>query len=106
MPELFNQQRLPDVHALNQLDRKAYSFFRRKGLLDPDFLQLLSHIVIGTLLSKLVPFLYGPKVKLLQLGTTTPYAEIMAAINRDSKIGLGMVVVLGLAVAAKLSGLL
>ncbi len=29
-----------------------------QGPLDPDFLQLLSHVVVGTILNKLLPFLY------------------------------------------------
>lgn len=30
-----------------ELDRMAYSFFRKKGLLDPDFVALLAHVVLG-----------------------------------------------------------
>jgi hypothetical protein len=53
------------MHALNELDAKAYSFFRRRGLFDKDFMQLLSHVLVGTILSKIVPFLYGePRVVL------------------------------------------
>jgi 2-polyprenyl-6-methoxyphenol hydroxylase-like FAD-dependent oxidoreductase len=28
VPQMFSQRRLEDVHALNELDAKAYSFFR------------------------------------------------------------------------------
>ena len=43
----FTDARLADMHALNELDAKAYSFFRRKGLFDKDFMQLLSHVLVG-----------------------------------------------------------
>eukprot|EP00955_Chlamydomonas_euryale_P054307 355782-Chlamydomonas_euryale.AAC.2 len=42
----------PALAGLYEIDRKAFSFFSRKGPLDPDFLQLLSHVVLGTVLSK------------------------------------------------------
>lgn len=40
--------------------------------------------MLGTLLSKIVPFLYGAKPALLKLGTTIRYSEITAAVRRDS----------------------
>ncbi|KAG2495591.1 hypothetical protein HYH03_006191 [Edaphochlamys debaryana] len=91
VPPAFDAARLADAHALCELDRKAYSFFRRKGPLDPDFLQLLSHVILGTILSKIVPFLYGSKPKLLQLGSGIPYSSITRAVERDSKIALVLV---------------
>ncbi|EFJ43553.1 flagellar-specific protein Ssa14 [Volvox carteri f. nagariensis] len=93
VPRIFNDNRLADVHSLYELDRKAYSFFRRKGPFDPDFLQLLAHVILGTLLSKIVPFLYGPKPALLRLGSGIPYSQITAAVQRDAKLA----VVLGVA---------
>jgi len=83
VPNTYDEMRRADAHGLYEIDRKAFSFFSRKGPLDPDFLQLLSHVVLGTVLSKLVPFLYGDKPKLLQLGTA-PYGEILAAVQRDA----------------------
>lgn len=91
VPEAFTRARTADAHALYEIDRKAYSFFRRKGPLDPDFLQLMSHVVVGTILSKIVPFFYGPKPALLKLGSLTPYSEILSAIRRDSTLLLVMV---------------
>ncbi len=71
--------------------------------MDPDFLQLLSHVVLGTVLSKIVPFLYGNKPALLKLGTTTPYADIVRAVRRDS-FAAALVAGVGLLVlAAKLA---
>ncbi|GLC46748.1 hypothetical protein PLESTF_000431900 [Pleodorina starrii] len=93
VPQRFNDDRLADAHSLYELDRKAYSFFRRKGPLDPDFLQLLAHVILGTILSKIVPFLYGPKPALLRLGSGIPYSQITAAVQRDAK----MAAVLGIA---------
>eukprot|EP00879_Flechtneria_rotunda_P010233 GHRR01010699.1.p1 GENE.GHRR01010699.1~~GHRR01010699.1.p1 ORF type:complete len:574 (+),score=201.61 GHRR01010699.1:88-1722(+) len=84
VPQRFTAARLADMHALNELDAKAYSFFRRRGLLDPDFLQLLSHVVLGTILSKIVPFLYGNKPALLKLGSNIRYSTVIAAVRRDS----------------------
>jgi len=52
VPQMFSAARLPDAHALNHLDRAAYAFFRRRGLVDLDFLKLLSHVLLGTVLSK------------------------------------------------------
>ena len=51
-------------------------FNRRRGLLDTDFLALLAHVLLGTLLSKVVPFLYGAKPALLQLGAGLPYSKV------------------------------
>lgn len=114
VPAAFTSARLADAHALQEVDRLAYSFFRcvvvwgagrwkrcgcwwerltwgaaakstapgpnacpppththaqrRKGIFDPDFLALLSHVVLGTILSKIVPFIYGARPALLQLG--------------------------------------
>lgn len=75
---------------------------RRKWLGDPDFLQLLSHVLLGTVLSKLLPFLYGAKPALLKLGTTTPYSKISAAVKRDSLMAAAGVIVLGLWLSLKL----
>ncbi|GIL95578.1 hypothetical protein Vretimale_1533 [Volvox reticuliferus] len=88
VPKRFNDDRLSDAHSLYELDRKAYSFFRRKGPFDPDFLQLLAHVILGTLLSKIVPFLYGPKPALLRLGSGIPYSQITAAVQRDAKLAV------------------
>lgn len=38
----------------------------------------------GTVLSKLVPKLYGPKPALLSLGSTTPYSVIYSSVQRDA----------------------
>lgn len=103
VPQLFTSARLADMHALNELDAKAYSFFRRRGLLDPDFLQLLSHVLLGTILSKLVPFLYGPKPALLKLGSTTPYSTIIAAVKRDSLMAAVGFAALGVWLSFKLA---
>eukprot|EP00877_Chromochloris_zofingiensis_P014865 jgi/Chrzof1/9632/Cz04g10110.t1 len=102
VPPLFSETRLADVHALNELDSKAYSFFRRRWLLDPDFVQLLSHVVLGMLLSKIVPFLYGDKPALLKLGSTTPYSTIRKAVARDSLAAAVGVTVLALWLIVKL----
>uniref|UniRef100_A0A383WAT6 FAD-binding domain-containing protein n=1 Tax=Tetradesmus obliquus TaxID=3088 RepID=A0A383WAT6_TETOB len=103
VPQLFTSARLADMYALNELDAKAYSFFRRRGLLDPDFLQLLSHVLLGTILSKLVPFLYGPKPALLKLGSTTPYSTIIAAVKRDSLMAAVGFAALGVWLSFKLA---
>lgn len=76
---------------------------RRRGLLDPDFLQLLSHVLLGTILSKLVPFLYGPKPALLKLGSTTPYSTIIAAVKRDSLMAAVGFAALGVWLSFKLA---
>lgn len=96
VPAKFDALRKPDAHGLYEIDRKAFSFFRRRGPLDPDFLQLLSHVILGTVLSKIVPFLYGSKPKLLELGSA-PYSEILAAVKRDS---LGAAIIVAGLVAA------
>lgn len=69
---------------------------RRRGPFDPDFLQLLSHVLLGTILSKVVPFIYGAKPALLKLGTTTRYSEITAALRRDSLLAAVAFAALGL----------
>jgi len=103
VPGMFSRRRLEDVHALNELDAKAYSFFRRRGPFDPDFLQLLSHVVLGTILSKVLPFLYGAKPALLQLGSTTPYSQITKAVARDSTAAAVGAAALGLWLLLKLA---
>lgn len=65
---------------------QAFSFFSGRGLLDPDFRQLMSHVALGFLLSKIVPFLYGPKPAIMKLGSNTRYSEILASVNRDSAV--------------------
>jgi hypothetical protein len=35
-----------------------------------------------------VPFLYGPRPKLLTLGSTTPYRHILADVRRDARAAL------------------
>jgi hypothetical protein len=45
---------------------------RRRGIFDTDFLALLAHVLLGTVLSKIVPFLYGARPALLQLGAGLP----------------------------------
>lgn len=102
VPAQYNVARVPDAHGLYELDRKAYSFFRRKGPLDPDFLQLLAHVLLGTILSTLVPFLYGKRPALLQLGSGLPYSKIVAAVKRDAAAALVGVVAALLFVLAKL----
>jgi kynurenine 3-monooxygenase len=104
VPEIFDQMRRPDAHALFEIDRKAFSFFRRKGPFDPDFLQLLSHVILGTILSKIVPFLYGKQPKLLQLGSA-PYSEILSAVKRDSRGALFLLASFLIAGVGKLLGL-
>lgn len=76
---------------------------RRRGPFDPDFLQLLSHVVVGTLLSKIVPFLYGAKPALLKLGTTIRYSEITAAVRRDSLMAAVGFAALGLWLSLKIA---
>lgn len=71
-------------------------------MFDPDFLQLLSHVVLGTILSKILPFLYGSKPALLRLGSTIPYSTITAAVRRDSLLAAVGFAVLGLWVSFKL----
>ncbi|KIY98661.1 monooxygenase [Monoraphidium neglectum] len=107
VPAAFTAARLEDAHALQEVDRLAYSFFRRRGIFDTDFLALLAHVLLGTILSKVVPFLYGAKPALLQLGAGLPYSKILKAVRRDATaaaVGLAAVGVwLGTRIAARLA---
>lgn len=77
---------------------------RRRGLLDRDFLQLLSHVLLGTILSKIVPFLYGSKPALLKLGSAdTRYSTITAAVKRDSLMAAVAFAALGLWLSFRLA---
>jgi hypothetical protein len=80
---------------------------RRRGIFDTDFLALLAHVLLGTILSKVVPFLYGAKPALLQLGAGLPYSKILKAVRRDATaaaVGLAAVGVwLGTRIAARLA---
>mgnify|MGYP001807571534 CR=1 FL=1 len=76
---------------------------RRRGPFDPDFLQLLSHVLLGTVLSKIVPFIYGAKPALLKLGSTTRYSEITAAVRRDSLLAAVGFAALGLWLSLKIA---
>lgn len=56
----------------------------------PGFLaQLLSHVVLGFVLSTIVPFWYGKRPKLMMLGSA-PYSEILTAVKRDSMAALAI----------------
>lgn len=81
----------------------AASARSRRGLLDTDFLQLLCHVLLGTLLSKLLPFLYGDKPALLKLGSTIPYSDITRAVRRDSLLAAVGFAALGLWLSFKLA---
>ena len=86
-----------------EIDRMAYSFFRKKGIFDPDFMKLLSHIILGTILSKLVPYWYGKKPLLLSLGGDARYSHIMAAIQRYSSAAAVMFAAVVLLVVFKIA---
>lgn len=53
-------------------------------------------------LLQLVPFLYGKRPALLQLGSGLPYSKIIAAVRRDAAAALIGVVATLLFVVAKL----
>lgn len=81
--------------------------YRRRGIFDPDFLALLAHVLLGTILSKIVPFIYGARPALLQLGAGLPYSKILKAVRRDAAAAAvllaGLGVWLGTKIAAKLA---
>ncbi|GAX76027.1 hypothetical protein CEUSTIGMA_g3470.t1 [Chlamydomonas eustigma] len=101
VPDTFDKLRKPDVHGLYEIDRKAFSFFSRKGPLDPDFLQLLSHVLLGTILSKIVPNLYGKQPMLLQLGTA-PYSKILSAVKRDAKVSAMVLILIAMSIVLRM----
>eukprot|EP00798_Chlamydomonas_sp_ICE-L_P016017 gene16017-22155_t len=103
IPEAYDLARKEDAHALFEIDRKAFSLFRRQGLIDLNLVQLLSHVVVGTILSKLVPFLYGKDVALLKLGSL-PYGSILRAVQRDSAGAAAFFLALAAFGIAKLAG--
>jgi ubiquitin carboxyl-terminal hydrolase 48 len=106
VPAAFDAARRADAQALYEIDRKAYSFFRRRGPFDPDFLQLLSHVLLGTVLSKIIPFLYGARPALLTLGSRTPYSKILGAVTRDAALTAAIVLGGLLFAAARTAGLI
>jgi hypothetical protein len=103
VPAAFTAARLEDAHALQEVDRLAYSFFRRRGIFDADFLALLAHVLVGTILSKLVPFLYGARPALLQLGAGLPYSKILRAVRRDAAAAAVGLAALGVWAGSKLA---
>jgi kynurenine 3-monooxygenase len=100
LPAIYDKQRRADAHSLCDLDAKAFSFFSKQGWGEPGFVALLLHVMVGSLLSKLVPGMYGPKPALLRLGSLMPYSEIGAAVERDSVIAVGLMGLLALGVFA------
>jgi ubiquitin carboxyl-terminal hydrolase 48 len=106
VPAAFDAARRADAQALYEIDRKAYSFFRRRGPFDPDFLQLLSHVLLGTILSKILPFLYGARPALLTLGSRTPYSKILGAVTRDAAITAALVLAALFFAAARTAGMI
>ncbi len=102
LPGIYDKHRRADAHSLCEIDAKAFSFFSRKGWGEPGFVQLLLHVMVGSVLSKLVPNMYGPKPALLRLGSRVPYSEITAAVERDSVIAVGLMVLLALGLYAAL----
>lgn len=105
VPAAFDAARSKDAHALFEIDRKMFSFFRRSGIFDFSFLQLLSHVVVGTVLSKLVPKLYGPKPAIFSIGSADMrYSQITDAVRRDARGLLTALLLAASAAAAKLAG--
>ena len=58
----------------------------------------------GTILSKLVPFLYGKQPMLFQLGSA-PYAKILAAVQRDGAAAAALLLALASIALTKAFGL-
>ena len=76
---------------------------RRRGIFDTDFLALLAHVLLGTILSKLVPFLYGARPALLQLGAGLPYSKILKAVKRDAAAAAVLLAALGVWVGSRIA---
>lgn len=52
-----------------------------------------------------MPFLYGPRPALLQLGSGIPYSKITQAVARDAKLAVVLGLVLAAVAVAKALGL-
>jgi ubiquitin carboxyl-terminal hydrolase 48 len=86
-PRRFDAERREDAHALVALDRKAFSFFGAGPKWDA--FQLLAHVVLGSLLGRVAPFLYGGRRRpaLLSLGSPdTSYGQILRDVRRDAAV--------------------
>jgi 2-polyprenyl-6-methoxyphenol hydroxylase-like FAD-dependent oxidoreductase len=83
-PRRFDAERREDAHALVALDRKAFSFFGAGPVWDA--FQLLAHVVVGSVLGRLAPWLYGRRrPALLSLGSPdTSYGAILRDVRRDA----------------------
>lgn len=66
----------------------------------------VNDVLSGTILSKIVPFWYGPKPALLQMGGSTDYSYIMTAVRRDGQLAAVLCSLGVLYVALKASHLL
>lgn len=62
---------------------------------------LLAHVLLGTILSKIVPFLYGSRPALLQLGAGLPYSKILKAVRRDALAAAVLLAALGVWLGTK-----
>ncbi|KAL6759374.1 monooxygenase [Haematococcus lacustris] len=87
VPAAFSQARKEDVHALFWIDAAAFSFFIKKP--STDFFLLAAHVVLGTVLSKLLPFIYGSTPALLRLGSER-YSVIYSAVRRDAALAVAL----------------
>lgn len=73
-------------------------------LLANPFLQV--HVLLGTVMSKLLPFVYGKKPALLSLGSQTPYSDIRKAVSRDFAAGVTVLAAVLLYAALKVAHVL
>jgi kynurenine 3-monooxygenase len=101
-PRRFDAERRDDAHALVALDRKAFSFFGAGPWWDA--FQLLAHVLLGSVLGKVVPWLYGGRRKpaLLSLGSPEiSYGQILSDVRRDAAVVAAGLVALGAWLAAR-----
>ncbi|KAK9820281.1 hypothetical protein WJX72_008573 [[Myrmecia] bisecta] len=88
--ELFTQRRLPEVHALFEMDRTANPRQGGDGKLNLHFLGNTFHLVKGMLLQKVAPGIFqGPGLMRMAEGEAS-FAQVNAALKRDTAIAGGL----------------
>ncbi|DBA72080.1 TPA: hypothetical protein ACH3X2_010809 [Trebouxia sp. C0005] len=82
----FDRERLPDAHGLVDIESSFSKLVGNKfeAVLDLKFLKIVMHVVFGSAVHKLLPFIRNEKPAMVRLGSDLRYSEIMQEVNRDA----------------------
>ncbi|KAK9812176.1 hypothetical protein WJX73_002086 [Symbiochloris irregularis] len=81
----WTARRHADAIAVTHIEAAFYSLIGSGPMrfLNPKFLRIAAHLILGTLRNKLMPWWFGPPA-LMGLGARTPYSKIQREIDSDA----------------------